>query len=81
MCLGIPGEVLEFTSDEELGRQARVRFGGITKLINMDFAPEARPGDFVIVHVGFAISVVNASEAKKILDTLESLGELHEVSR
>lgn len=79
MCLGIPGEVIEYVDVATMGRQARVRFGGIVKIVNMDFAPEAKPHDYVIVHVGFAISVIQPEHAQKILDTLEQLGGSDEV--
>ena len=71
MCLAIPGKIID---TEEIGgmRVGRVQFGGITRQTYLDFVPEARPGDYVLVHVGFAISKVDESEAE---ETLRNLGE------
>jgi len=64
MCLAIPGKIL--TIEEGALRTARVDFGGIVKEACLDFVPEARVGDYVIVHAGFAISQVDDSEARRI---------------
>lgn len=75
MCLAIPGKVL--TAEERDGSLfGRVEFGGITRSVCLDFVPEARPGDYVIVHVGFAISQVDAAEAKRTYGLLEAMGLL-----
>ena len=76
MCLGIPGQVISIAGAEPLTRTAKVRFGGIVKDVNLAYAPEAKTGDYVIVHVGFAISVLNETEALRILATLKELQEL-----
>lgn len=73
MCLGIPGEILEIHGDEPLTRTAKVQFGGIYKEIYLAYTPEAIEGDFVIVHVGFAISIVKKEEAERIFRTIEEL--------
>ena len=75
MCLAIPGRVLEI---EELGplRSARVQFGGIVRQVSLNFVPEALVGDFVMVHVGFAISRVDALEAERTFRILQEMGEL-----
>lgn len=75
MCLGIPGRIEAITNPAPLERSARVSFGGISKEINIAFVPEANVGDFVIVHVGFAISVVDEAEAHRIFQYLEEMGE------
>lgn len=75
MCLAVPGEVLSIAG-EDLMRVGRVDFGGVVKDINLAYTPEARPGDYVLVHVGFAISVLNAAEAGRVFAHLEELGEL-----
>ncbi len=62
-------------SGEDLTRGARVSFGGIVKEVSLAYCPEARVGDHVIVHVGFAISRVDEDEARKIFETLKELGE------
>jgi len=66
MCLAIPGKVLEVTG-EALAREGRVQFAGIEKTVNLTFVPEAQVGDYVLVHVGVALSVINEAEAEKVL--------------
>lgn len=75
MCLAIPGKILEI---QELGpmRVARVQFGGIVRQISLDFVPEAVLGDYVMVHVGFAISRVDAVEAERTYKLLQEMGAL-----
>lgn len=84
MCLGIPGKVLE-TFDRDGLPMAKVEFGGIVKETCLAYTPEAREGDYVIVHVGFAISRIDESEAEEIFsyiqqiegETAEDPGEVH----
>jgi hydrogenase expression/formation protein HypC len=76
MCLGVPGQVVSIAGSEPLTRTAKVRFGGVVKDVNLAYAPEAKTGDYVIVHVGFAISILNEGEAQRALATLKELGEL-----
>lgn len=75
MCLAIPGKILEVQEVPPL-RSARVQFGGIVRQVSLDFVPEAVVGDYVMVHVGFAISRVDASEAERTYKLLEELGML-----
>jgi hydrogenase expression/formation protein HypC len=75
MCLAIPGKVLEIESSMG-GRIGRVQFGGIVRQVQFTFVPEVRVGDFVMVHVGFAISVVDAEEAERTYQILQSMGLL-----
>ena len=77
MCLAIPGKVAEIQVKEGV-RTGRVLFGGIARQACLDFVPEAREGDFVLVHVGFAISVVDKDEAERTYALLESMGVLGE---
>jgi len=77
MCLAVPGKILE-TKEENGSRLGRVQFGGITRLVQLDFVPEAEVGDYVIVHVGFALSKVNAEEAQRTYQMLEEMGMLGE---
>lgn len=77
MCLAIPGKILT-AEDRDGVRIGRVQFGGITRETCLDFVPEAVVGDYVIVHVGFAISRVDAEEVEKSYELLESLGVLQE---
>jgi hydrogenase expression/formation protein HypC len=78
MCLAIPGRILSMTGDDPLMRVGRVDFGGIVKEINLAYVPEAALGDYVLVHVGFAISIIDAAEAARIFDYLSEIGELGE---
>ena len=77
MCLAIPGKVAEIQIKEGV-RTGLVLFGGIARQACLDFVPEAREGDFVMVHVGFAISVVDKEEAERTYALLESMGVLGE---
>ena len=72
MCLAVPGKILE-ASDPGISRIAKVEFGGVTRQVRLDFVPEAQPGDFVLVHVGFAISRIVEDEAKRTYDALLEL--------
>jgi len=76
MCLAIPGEILSIDGDDTLLRKARVQFGGIVKEVSLAMAPEAVPGQYVLVHAGLAISVVDEAEAAQILEDLKTLAEL-----
>ena len=75
MCLGIPGEILSIEVDEQQMRKAKVRFGGITRDAYLDLVPDAAVGDYVIVHVGFAISQLDEEEALKTLELLRMIDE------
>ena len=72
MCLAVPGKILD-ALERDGSRFARVQFGGITRQVCLDFVPEATVGDYVMVHVGFAISRVDAEEAERTYKLLESL--------
>ncbi len=78
MCLAIPGKILEIQEQPPL-RAARVQFGGIVRQVSLDFVPEAGLGDYVLVHVGFAISHIDAAEAERTYKALEELGMLEEL--
>jgi hydrogenase expression/formation protein HypC len=75
MCLAIPGKILNSGVSNGV-RVGRVQFGGITREACLDFVPEASVGDYVIVHVGFAISVVDREEAERSYELLQSMGVL-----
>ena len=75
MCLAVPGKILD-TEERNGSRIARVQFGGITRQAYLDFVPDAGVGDYVMVHVGFAISKVDAEEAQRTYEILESMGLL-----
>jgi len=70
VCLAIPGKIEAILVEAPLERCARVSFGGICKDVNLAYVPEAGVGDYVIVHVGFAISRVREDEARRIFDYL-----------
>jgi hydrogenase expression/formation protein HypC len=67
MCLAIPGQVLSIAGDDPLTRQGRVAFAGIVKQVNLAYVPEVKIGDYVLVHAGFAIAIVDETEALKTL--------------
>jgi hydrogenase expression/formation protein HypC len=73
MCLAIPGRIIEVQELEGL-RSARVQFGGIVRRVCLDFVPEAGQGDYVMVHVGFAISQVDRLEAERTYKLLQEMG-------
>lgn len=75
MCLAIPGKILS-SDDLGLARTGRVQFGGIVREVRLDFLPEAQDGDYVMVHVGFAISKVDEEEAKRTYELLSEMGAL-----
>jgi hydrogenase expression/formation protein HypC len=74
MCLAVPGKILE-TMDLGPGRVAKVEFSGATRQVYLDFVPEAQPGDYVLVHVGFAISRLSPEEAARTYDPLRRMAE------
>ncbi len=73
MCLAIPGKITSISDDDPLMRIGNVSFGGIIKEVNLAYVPEAKVDNYVIVHVGFAISVLNEEEAHRVFDTLNQL--------
>ncbi len=79
MCLAIPGKVLETHREHDM-LMAKVQFGGISKRICLEYVPEAKIGDYVLVHVGFALARVDEEEAKRIYEMLESMGGLDELN-
>ena len=79
MCLGIPGELVEVHEDAGL-RMGRVRFGGITREVCLDYVPDAAAGEYVLVHVGFAISRIDREEAERSYRVLEALGQTEELT-
>jgi hydrogenase expression/formation protein HypC len=77
VCLAIPGRILEIQQQDNL-RTARVQFGGIVRQVSLDFVPEAGLGDYVMVHVGFAISRVDPVEADRTYKLLQEMGMLEQ---
>ena len=79
MCLAIPGKLLSIAGDEPLARMGRVEFGGIVKQVSLAYVPDVQIGEYVIVHVGFAISIVDAQEAARVFEYLQQMDELREL--
>lgn len=79
MCLAIPGKVESIRGDDPMTRMGRVNFGGIIKEACLAYVPDVKTGDYVIVHVGFALSKVDEDEARKVFDYLERMDELDEL--
>jgi len=79
MCLGVPGRVTTIEENALGMTMGTVDFGGIRKEVCLAYVPEVKVGDFVIVHVGFAISRVDEAEAAKVFDLLREMGELAEL--
>jgi hydrogenase expression/formation protein HypC len=77
MCLGIPGEIVDVRDDAGL-RVGRVRFAGITRDICLEYVPEAAVGEYVLVHVGFAIARIDREEAERSYRILDEIGQLEE---
>ncbi len=75
MCLAVPGRILSIEGTDELLRSARVDFGGVIKQVNLAGVPEARVGDYVLVHVGFAISIIDETQAREVFEYLRRLDE------
>jgi hydrogenase expression/formation protein HypC len=71
MCLGIPGEILEIDEASDILPQGTLSFGGVRKKICLAYVPEARVGDFVVVHAGFALSVIDPDRARDVFEALE----------
>ena len=79
MCLAIPGQVQSIQQGADpILRTGRVVFGGIAKEVSLAYTPEAKVGDYVIVHVGFALSVVDEAEARKLLEDLKAIEAIDE---
>jgi len=79
MCLAVPGKILSVEGDDPLLRCGRVDFNGAVKQINLAYVPEAKVGDYVLVHVGFAINTIDEEEANKVFQYLREMGDLAEM--
>jgi hydrogenase expression/formation protein HypC len=76
MCLAVPGRILSLAGNDPLTRTGRVDFGGLIKEVNLAFVPEAEVGDHVLVHVGFAITVIDEAEARRVFEHLREIDAL-----
>ncbi len=81
MCLAVPGKIKSISGESPFERTGKVDFGGIVKEANLSFVPEAEVGDYVIVHVGFALSRLDEAEANKVFDYLREMGALAELEQ
>jgi hydrogenase expression/formation protein HypC len=79
MCLAVPGKILEIQGDDPLFRSGRVSFGGIIKQVSLACVPEAKVDDYVLVHVGMALSIVDEKEAAEVFSYLKEMGDLAEL--
>jgi hydrogenase expression/formation protein HypC len=81
MCLAVPGKLMSIQEGPPLMRTGKVNFGGIFKEVNLAYVPEVKLGDYVLVHVGFALSIVDENEAEQVfkyLQQIDGLAELNE---
>ena len=81
MCLAIPGKIVSIQGDDPLQRTGKVNFGGIVKDVSLACVPEATVGDYVIVHVGMALSIVSEEDANQVFDYLREMDELEELEK
>jgi hydrogenase expression/formation protein HypC len=79
MCLAIPGKITCISGEDPLMRTGKVDFSGILKEVSLAYVPEVKVGDYVIVHVGFALSRVDEDEAKQVFEYLREMQELSEL--
>ena len=79
MCLAIPGKIISIEGTDPVFRCGKVSFGGVFKNINLAYVPEAKIGDYVLVHVGFAISTIDEAEARQTFEYLQKMEELAEL--
>jgi hydrogenase expression/formation protein HypC len=79
MCLGVPGKVIRIEQNAQGMSMGAVSFGGIVKEVCLAYTPDVQIGEYVIVHVGFAISRVSETEAQEVFKALDELGELGEL--
>jgi hydrogenase expression/formation protein HypC len=76
MCLAVPGQLIEVTETDPVKRAGRVDFGGVAREVSLAFVPEAKVGDYVVVHVGFALSVLDQEEAQRTLEDFAAITAL-----
>jgi hydrogenase expression/formation protein HypC len=80
MCLAIPGKLLDIELDANGVRMGRANFGGIVKQVCLEYTPDAAPGEYVLVHVGFALGKVDEAEAERTYKLLEEMDQLQELN-
>jgi len=75
MCLAVPGKIVSIENTDSVFRCGKVNFGGNVKEINLAYVPEAKIGDYVLVHVGFAISTIDEAEARQVFECLQEISD------
>ena len=80
MCLAVPGKIISIEEADATFRSGRVDFAGIVKNVNLSYVPDAVVGNYVVVHVGFALSIVDEKEAQQVFEYLRQMGELAELT-
>jgi hydrogenase expression/formation protein HypC len=78
MCLGIPGKVTQIFRQHDV-LMGKVDFGGVAKQVCLDHVPDVKPGDYVLVHVGFALSKIDVDEAERVFEFLKGMNQLDEL--
>ncbi|MDR9402507.1 MAG: HypC/HybG/HupF family hydrogenase formation chaperone [Halothece sp. Uz-M2-17] len=73
MCLAVPGKIISITGNDPLSKMAKVSFSGVIQIVSLAYVPEAEVGDYVIVHVGFALNILDEKAAQQTLDDLAKL--------
>jgi hydrogenase expression/formation protein HypC len=79
MCLAVPGKILNIEESDPIFRCGKVDFAGVVRNVNLSCVPDAKVGDYVIVHVGFAISTIDEEEAMQVFEYLRQMGDLAEL--
>ena len=80
MCLAVPGRIVSIEGEDELLRSGRVDFAGVVKTVNLACVPEAKIGDYVLVHVGIALNTVDEAEARQVFEYLKAMGDLEDLA-
>jgi hydrogenase expression/formation protein HypC len=79
MCLAVPGKIESIEGEDQIFRMGKIYFGGILKTVNLSCVPDARIGDYVLVHAGFAISVIDEEEARKTLECFDAINGIESI--
>ncbi len=80
MCLAVPGRIVSIDGEDALLRSGRVDFAGVVKTVNLACVPEAKIGDYVLVHVGIALNTVDEAEARQVFEYLKAMGDLEDLA-
>ena len=78
MCIAVPGNLKSIAGESPFNRLGQVDFGGVEREVNLVYVPEAKVGDWVLVHTGFAIGLIDEDEAKKVFEDLEAMAGFEE---